>query len=551
MLGERIPDPGRFRPAAVGWWPRLRRYLAARTTWQHFGYALLRLPLSCVQFIIVLTVWPVALALLATPAYYRLLPRGSRFLGGTAPPGAWEVAGLTAGGLILLLLAPQVTRGLAVTDALVARVLLGPPKAQLQARIGELERSRAAVVDSAEAERRRIERDLHDGAQQRLVALAMDLGRAKARFADDPEAARAIVDQAHAEAKAALVELRNLVRGVHPPVLTDRGLDAALSGLAALSPVPVSRERRRACPAVIVGRGDRLLRRGRSAHERGQACARHPGRGLCRPPRGHAQRGDQRQRGRRRRPARAGAGRPGRPGGRGGRPAVGAQPGRGRNRDRGGAAMRVVIAEDSVLLREGLTRLLAEAGHEVVAAAAEAEEFLRAVGQHEPDVVVVDVRMPPTFTDEGLRAALVVRTRWPGVGVLVLSQYVEERYATELLSDRPHGVGYLLKDRVADLSEFLDALDRVAAGGSALDPEVVAQLLARSRHPLAVLTAREREVLALMAEGRSNAAIAAALVVGEGAVEKHINSIFAKLGLAPTDRDHRRVRAVLRYLGAE
>ncbi len=213
--------------------------------------------------------------------------------------------------------------------------------------------------------------------------------------------------------------------------------------------------------------------------------------------------------------------------------------------------MRVVIAEDSVLLREGLTRLLAEAGHEVVAAAAEAEEFLRAVGQHEPDVVVVDVRMPPTFTDEGLRAALVVRTRWPGVGVLVLSQYVEERYATELLSDRPHGVGYLLKDRVADLSEFLDALDRVAAGGSALDPEVVAQLLARSRHPLAVLTAREREVLALMAEGRSNAAIAAALVVGEGAVEKHINSIFAKLGLAPTDRDHRRVRAVLRYLGAE
>ena len=218
--------------------------------------------------------------------------------------------------------------------------------------------------------------------------------------------------------------------------------------------------------------------------------------------------------------------------------------------------MRVVIAEDSVLLREGLTRLLAEAGHEVVAAAAEAEEFLRAVGQHEPDAVVVDVRMPPTFTDEGLRAALVVRGRWPEVGVLVLSQYVEERYATELLSDRPcreggGGVGYLLKDRVADLTEFLDALDRVAAGGSALDPEVVAQLLARSRHPLAVLTAREREVLALMAEGRSNAAIAAALVVGEGAVEKHINSIFAKLGLAPTDRDHRRVLAVLRYLGAE
>jgi DNA-binding NarL/FixJ family response regulator len=213
--------------------------------------------------------------------------------------------------------------------------------------------------------------------------------------------------------------------------------------------------------------------------------------------------------------------------------------------------MRVVIAEDSVLLREGLSRLLAEAGHEVAAAAGDGETFLRAVAEHQPDVVVVDVRMPPTFTDEGLRAALVVRSSWPEVGVLVLSQYVEERYATELLSDRPQGVGYLLKDRVAELAEFLDALERVAARGSALDPEVVAQLLARSRHPLASLTPRELDVLGLMAEGRSNAAIAAAMVVGEGAVEKHINSIFGKLGLPPADRDHRRVRAVLRYLGAE
>ena len=212
--------------------------------------------------------------------------------------------------------------------------------------------------------------------------------------------------------------------------------------------------------------------------------------------------------------------------------------------------MRVVIAEDSVLLREGLTRLLAEAGHDVVAAAAEAEEFLRAVAAQQPDAVVVDVRMPPTFSDEGLRAALVVRSSWPGIGVLVLSQYVEERYATELLSDRPQGVGYLLKDRVADLSQFLDALERVADGGSALDPEVVAQLLARSRHPLASLTPRDLDVLGLMAEGRSNSAIAAQLVIGEGAVEKHINSIFGKLGLAPADRDHRRVLAVLRYLGA-
>jgi DNA-binding NarL/FixJ family response regulator len=213
--------------------------------------------------------------------------------------------------------------------------------------------------------------------------------------------------------------------------------------------------------------------------------------------------------------------------------------------------VRIAIAEDSVLLREGLTSLLAEAGHEVVAAEGDAEKFLRAVAATAPDACVVDVRMPPTFTDEGLRAALLVRDRWPGVGVLVLSQWVEERYATELIAGRPHGVGYLLKDRVSDVAEFLDALRRVAEGGSALDPEVVAQLLARSRHPLGDLTPREREVLALMAEGLSNAAIADALVVGGGAIEKHINNIFAKLGLAPGERDHRRVLAVLRYLGTE
>ena len=212
--------------------------------------------------------------------------------------------------------------------------------------------------------------------------------------------------------------------------------------------------------------------------------------------------------------------------------------------------MRVVIAEDSVLLREGLTRLLTDEGISVVGSAGDGEGLLRAVSAVSPDVVVADVRMPPTFTDEGLRAALVVRDRWPSVGVLVLSQWVEERYATELISGRPHGVGYLLKDRVADVTEFLDALNRVAAGGSALDPEVVAQLLARSRNPIGDLTPREREVLALMAEGRSNSAIAESLVVGGGAVEKHINNIFTKLGLAPgDDRGNRRVLAVLRYLG--
>jgi len=212
--------------------------------------------------------------------------------------------------------------------------------------------------------------------------------------------------------------------------------------------------------------------------------------------------------------------------------------------------MRVVIAEDSVLLREGLSRLLAESGFDVVAAVPDGETALRAVEEHRPDVVVFDVRMPPTFTDEGLRAALVVRSQWPDVAVLVFSQYVEERYATELLAGETRGVGYLLKDRVADVVEFVAALRRVAEGGTVLDPEVVAQLLARSRraHPLDALTAREQEVLALMAEGRSNAAIASQLVVGEGAIEKHVSSIFTRLDLLPADTDHRRVLAVLRYL---
>ena len=211
--------------------------------------------------------------------------------------------------------------------------------------------------------------------------------------------------------------------------------------------------------------------------------------------------------------------------------------------------MRVVIADDSVLLREGVVRILAEAGFDVVGQAGDADELMLKVRSYSPDVAVVDIRMPPTHTDEGLRAALVIRQRWPGTAVLVLSQYVEERYATELLAGDTRGVGYLLKDRVADVDEFVGALRRVGAGGAALDPEVVSQLLLRGRRrPLDALTPREQEVLKLMAEGRSNAAIAAALVVTDGAVEKHVSSIFTKLGLTPTDTDHRRVLAVLSYL---
>jgi DNA-binding NarL/FixJ family response regulator len=212
--------------------------------------------------------------------------------------------------------------------------------------------------------------------------------------------------------------------------------------------------------------------------------------------------------------------------------------------------VRVVIAEDSVLLRQGLVHLLTDAGIDVVEAVEDADQLLRAVDEHLPDICVVDIRMPPTHTDEGVRAALVIRAQHPDVSVLMLSQWVEERYATELIASDTRGFGYLLKDRVADVAEFVEAVHRVADGGTALDPEVVSQLLVRSRRvdPLAGLTPRETDVIRLMAEGRSNVGIAAEMVVSEGAVEKHVSSIFTKLQLPPAEQDHRRVLAVLRWL---
>jgi DNA-binding NarL/FixJ family response regulator len=212
--------------------------------------------------------------------------------------------------------------------------------------------------------------------------------------------------------------------------------------------------------------------------------------------------------------------------------------------------MRVVIAEDSAILREGLAQLLAMRGHDVQAAVSDAPALLEAVAKQRPDVAIVDVRLPPGHTDEGLRAAIQLRRDAPGVGVLIFSQYVETAFVAELLAGGSDGVGYLLKERVVRLDDFIDALNRVAAGGTALDPEVVTQLFGVSRHRdhLANLTAREREVLALMAQGRSNAAIAAALRVTERAVEKHVTNIFTKFDLPPSDVDHRRVKAVVRYL---
>jgi DNA-binding NarL/FixJ family response regulator len=211
--------------------------------------------------------------------------------------------------------------------------------------------------------------------------------------------------------------------------------------------------------------------------------------------------------------------------------------------------MRVVIAEDSVLLRAGIQRLLADEGIETVAAAEDGDGLLVAVSEHHPDLAIVDVRMPPSFTDEGLRAALKAREQQPGLPVLVLSQYVEERYAVELLSGGAGGVGYLLKERVADVAEFVDAVQRVAGGGTCIDQEVIAQLMARGRrNPIDVLTPREREVLGLMAQGMTNVAIAKSLTVSDGAVEKHVGNIFSKLGLEPSAEEHRRVRAVLTFM---
>ena len=212
--------------------------------------------------------------------------------------------------------------------------------------------------------------------------------------------------------------------------------------------------------------------------------------------------------------------------------------------------MRAIIAEDSVLLREGLSRLLTDAGIEIVGQAGDGEDLLRKARAHKPDVVVTDIRMPPTQTDEGLRAAKVIRRELPGTGVLVLSQYVEEGYVMDLLGDRPEGVGYLLKDRVAEVERFVEAVHRVAQGGSALDPEVVSHMLGRRRRedPLDELTPREREVLGLMAEGYSNSAIAARLVVTERAVEKHVTNVFSKLGFGSAPDYHRRVLAVLTFV---
>ena len=438
-------------------------------------------------------------------------------------------------------------------NARIARSLLSPnEKTLLASRVQQLTESRAETVDTQAAEIRRIERDLHDGAQARLVALGINLGLAEDAVENDPENAKLLLAEARAASSQALAEIRGLVRGIHPPVLADRGLVGAVQALALASPVPGADRGGGPRPAARPGRVGVLLRRRRGAHQRDQAQRRTRARGcVCATRTGCCEmvvRDDGRggaAAGRRHRPSRNRA-----------TPrrvrwqAHGDQPARRADHRDHGAAVRVVLAEDLALLRDGLIRLLEANDFDVVEAVDNGPSLLRALTTHRPDVAVVDVRLPPTFTDEGLRAAIEARKQVPGLPILVLSQYVEQLYARELLADRSGGVGYLLKDRVFNIGQFVDAVRQVAGGGTAMDPEVISQLLTRRADdaPIRSLTPRERDVLELMAEGRSNAAIAARLFITEKAVSKHTNSIFSRLGLPPSEDDNRRVLAVLAYL---
>ena len=476
------------------------------------------------------------------------------------------------------------TRACVAVQAGLGQALLSDVSA-LYRRISGLEQERdaaraqtVAAVTAEAAALRRLERDIHDGPQQRLVRLAMELGRAQHHFDSRPEAVRVALADAIEQTQEALEELRALSRGIAPPVLVDRGLREAVTALAARSTVPVELD-----TGPLDGGAGRLDAAAETAayfviaealtnvakHSHAHRCVI----GLRHDDEDPAGLGD-RRRGRRRGAGQgtraAGAGRPA---ARGRRPAAGQQPHRRPDDDQRGTAvpltpqetasglppghpargpLRIVVADDAVLLREGLVRLLTEDGHQVVAVVGDGPALVDAVLSHRPDVSVVDVRMPPTYTDEGLRAAITARAQVPGAAMLVLSQYVEVSYAADLLADGSGAVGYLLKDRVARVEEFLDALDRVARGATVLDPQVVAQVLAGQRRddPLRALTARERELLGLMAEGHSNTAIAQRLVLSASAVEKHIGNVFAKLGLPPDDAQHRRVLAVLAYLRA-
>ena len=397
------------------------------------------------------------------------------------------------------------------------------------------------------------------------MTLSLALGMARDRAAGaDPEL-EALITSAGKEAREALTELRELARGIHPAVLTETGLTGAVQALVERSPVAttITAVPDGRFPAAVEATAYFVVSEALANVAKHAMAERRPGNDpqAARTARGRGQR--RRGRGR---PGRRGIGvaRPGRPGGLGRRRATGGQPA-GRRDPAGsgppvsvtpGAAaparprLRVVIAEDAVLLREGLRRVLTDAGLDVAGAAGDAVDLVSLVAALRPDVVLADIRMPPTQTTEGLQAALEIRRRWPGTAVIVLSQHVETEHLFELLAGDPRGIGYVLKERVADIAQFTDAIRRVSAGESVIDPQVVSRLVARPRRdsPLQTLTERELAVLGLMAEGRSNQAIAAQLYMSPKTVETHVGNLFAKLGLLPAAEDHRRVLAVLTYL---
>ncbi len=549
VLGQPVAEVYRRaeRPGVVAW---AKALTTDPQTWKDAVWAIVLFVVGLAGFLVAVILWPVTLWALTLP-FYGWATDTIELGDGSAEAFVTDhklaislLAGLV--GIVLVFVTTWVCAGVAYGEAKLAELLLGPGADER--RVGELTQSRAAAVEAQTSELRRIERDLHDGAQARLVAATIDMGLAREKLDSDPDEARVLLETAQVETREAISELRRLVSGIAPAVLADRGLDAALSGLVASCRVPVALDVELSAPlpesvevaAYFVAsealtnvqkHADATQASLRVRVEGGKLVVEVGDNG-----RGGAD-GARRHGSDRARRARDGAR----------RDAVRLEPGRRAHCRPRGDPVRVVIAEDLALLREGLVRLLEEGGHEVVASVSNGSDLLRVIVTEKPDVAVVDVRLPPDFKDEGIRAAIEARRRKPGFPVLVLSQYVEQAYAAELLADGDGAVGYLLKERVGDIGEFLDAVERVAAGGTAMDPEVVRQLVAR-RGPLGELSPREREVLSLMAEGRSNAGIAEALVVTESAVEKHVRQIFVKLRLAPTEGDHRRVLAVLAYL---
>ena len=428
-------------------------------------------------------------------------------------------------------------------------------QAELRARLVELQASRARLVEATDSERRRIERDLHDGTQQRLVQIAMSLGLLERKLPADLAGAQPLVRETRQALAVALEELRELTHGINPPLLVERGLSAALDELCRKAALPTrlqaSIDRRlpdQIETAAYFLASEALANAAKHSHgSQVRVTAADENRRLV------IEIADD---------GIGGASTSGGSGLRGLADRVEALGGTFHDRESarpwhdaaGGDPVRVALADDAVILREGLSRLLAEAGFEVAGLASDGDELLELVERTLPDLAIVDIRMPPTHTDEGLRAAKTIRARWPQIGILVLSQHVNTRYALELLSSGTDGVGYLLKERVSDLDELSSSVNRVGNGGSVLDPAVVGELVGRRRqagNPLERLTDREREVLALMAEGRSNRAIAERLFVTDHTVEKHVKSIFGSLRLPQSPDDHRRVLAVITYLNSQ